>query len=104
MRRRGRFGDERLALDGRWVAIIFVLVSAFSLPLACSLKISVSGNAGTVFEEIKGADGDAVFGRTVIGGESLSHAIKGGGSLKANHMSAKSAGAYTELGVDINEG
>ena len=80
-----------------------MLAIALLLPQACGLKISVSGNAGTVSEEIKGADGDAVFGRTVIGGESLSHAIKGGGSLKASHRSATSAGAYTEVGADINE-
>jgi len=94
---------RRLAFDRKLIAIFFMVAIALLLPLACGLKVSVFSNAGIVSEEIKGSDDDAVFGRTMIGGESLSHAIKGGGSLKASHRSAASAGAYTEVGVDINE-
>ncbi len=92
-----------MAFDRKLIAILFMVAVALLLPLACGLKVSVSSNAGIVSEEIKGSDDDAVFGRTMIGGESLSHAIKGSGSLKASHRSAKSAGAYTEVGADIKE-
>jgi hypothetical protein len=97
------WGDDRLEFDRKLISIFFMLAIALLLPLACGLRVSVSSNAGIVSEEIEGSDDDAVFGRTMVGGESLSHAIKGGGSLKASHRSATSAGAYTELGVDINE-
>jgi len=68
---------------------------------AYGISISVSNNAGGFTENINAGDGDSVFGRTVIGSDSLSNSIEGSGSLKESHSVSNKAGANAGVSVDI---
>ena len=84
--------------------MLIVALLAGILLLASSpygISISVSNNAGGFTENINAKDGDSVFGRTIIGSDSLSNSIEGSGSFSDKHSVSNKVGATAEVGVDI---
>ena len=72
-------------------------------PSAYGISISVGSDAGGFTENINAGDKDAVYSSTVIAANSLSHSIKGSGSLKESHSVSNTAGANAGVGVDIRQ-
>lgn len=91
-----------MKFDRTLIAVLLIWILAFA-PSACGITISVGGDAGGFTENINVGDKDVVYSSTMIAANSLSHSIKGSGSLKESHWVSNSAGASAGVGVEIRK-
>lgn len=91
--------------EGRIVVVIIsvLLFLTFTISSAYGFTVSLSSDKGSFTEKLAAGDRDSVQSISFISASGVSHSAVGRGSLKERHSVSNRAGAFAEVGVDIQK-